>query len=34
MKKSKPSHYVIKYGDTLDQIIIDHVEDMPIKRDT
>ncbi len=34
VKKSKPSHYIIKYGDTLDQIIIDHVEDMPIKRDT
>ena len=33
-KKSKPSHYEIKYGDTLDQIIIDHVEEMPIKRDT
>ena len=33
-KKSKPSHYKIEYGDTLDQIIIDHVEDMPIKRDT
>ena len=31
---SKPSHYIIKYGDTLDQIIIDHVGDMPIKRDT
>ena len=33
MKKSKPTHYIIKYGDTLDQIIIDHVEDMPINRD-
>ena len=33
-KKSKPSHYKIEYGDTLDQIIIDHVEDMPIRRDT
>ena len=34
VKKSKPTHYIIKYGDTLDQIIIDHVEDMPINRDT
>ena len=33
-KRSKPSHYKIQYGDTLDQIIIDHVENMPIKRDT
>ena len=33
-KKSKPSHYKIKYGDTLDQIIIDHVDDMEIWRDT
>ena len=33
VKKSKPTHYRIKYGDTLDQIIIDHVEDMPINRD-
>ena len=33
VKKSKPTHYIIKYGDTLDQIIIDHVEDMPINRD-
>ena len=34
VKKSKPTHYIIKYGDTLDQIIIDHVEDMPINKDT
>ena len=33
-KKSRLSHYKIKYGDTLDQIIIDHVVDMPIRRDT
>ena len=32
-KKSKPTHYKIVYGDTLDQIIIDHVEKMPVRKD-
>ena len=31
--KSKPTHYKIVYGDTLDQIIIDHVEKMPVRKD-
>ena len=30
---SKPTHYKIVYGDTLDQIIIDHVEKMPVRKD-
>ena len=33
VKKSKPTHYKIVYGDTLDQIIIDHVEKMPVRKD-
>ena len=32
-KEAKPTHYKTKYGDTLDQIIIDHVEKMPIRKD-
>lgn len=32
-KEEKPTHYITKYGDTLDQIIIDHVEKMPIRKD-
>ena len=32
-KKSQITHYKTQYGDTLDQILIDHVGEMPIRTD-
>ena len=32
VKEEQPTHYKTKYGDTLDDIIINHVVEMPVKR--
>ena len=32
IKEEQPTHYKTKYGDTLDEIIINHVVEMPVKR--